>query len=40
MGRGWINFTIGSNGKVRQMEMENVAEFRRQEKPDTTAARR
>ncbi|CAN5826348.1 serine hydrolase [soil metagenome] len=37
MGRGWINFTIGSNGKVRQMEMENIADFRREEKPDTTA---
>jgi hypothetical protein len=37
MGKGWINFTIGSNGKVRQMEMENIADFRREEKADTTA---
>jgi hypothetical protein len=36
MGRAWVNFTIGSNARVRQMEMENIADFRRQEKADTT----
>ncbi|MBA3969093.1 MAG: serine hydrolase [Gemmatimonadetes bacterium] len=35
-GKGWVNFTIGSNAKVRQMEIENIADFRRQEKADTT----
>ena len=37
LGRAWVNFTIGSNARVRQMEMENIADFRREEKADTTA---
>jgi CubicO group peptidase (beta-lactamase class C family) len=38
LGSGMLNFSLGFDGKPAQVELENVGEFRRVEKVDTTAA--
>ena len=38
LGRAMLNFTLGFDGKPEQVELQNLGEFLRVEKADTTAA--
>ncbi|HEU4452468.1 MAG TPA: serine hydrolase [Longimicrobium sp.] len=38
LGRAMLNFTLGFDGKPSRVDLQNVGEFRRVEKVDTTAA--